>query len=117
MINCYLQSDETPPLIFLPVKEHNQECIFDYCIRRLLAGDNEVENEMVLRCNFYRWPELAFLALEPSMRYPHGKQVHRCFSHIPHTPLEQPLPQYLTRAALDLLNFDLRPLILHTHYG
>ena len=51
-INHYPQSHEKPPLIFLPAHEQNQECIIDYGIRRFLTSDGEIENEMVLRCDF-----------------------------------------------------------------
>ena len=81
-----------------------------------MASDREIENEMILRCNFYRRPKLAFLSLELSMRHSHGKQAHRCFVHVAHAPFEQPPAQVITRAAFDLLNFDLRPLIFQTDY-
>jgi hypothetical protein len=68
-----------------------------------------------LRRKFYCRAELALFALELSMRQPHGKQAHRCFSQIPHTPPEQPPPRIIPCAWLNLVNFNPWPLILHMH--
>ena len=71
LINRYPQSDEKPPLIFLPIHEQNQERIFDCCIRRFLASNREIENEMVLRCDLHWRQKPAFFRLKLSMRHTH----------------------------------------------
>jgi hypothetical protein len=113
LIYPYLQSHKESPFTFLPIHKQNQECIFDNCLRRLLARDRHLQDETVFRGDLFGWQKLAFFSLELSMRHPHRNGAHRFFSLIAHPPCKEPLARIRTPASLDLLNTNARLLTQH----